>query len=223
MIAGRLRWLAPGKKTAPNALAFFEFATRHARPHRSRQAAARLAPRRRAAAPRSPRSTPGGIDVMTATRAAFAARLHAENHTVKRALTDPRLFSGIGNAYSDEILHRARAVAAGADAIARRGDDRRACSTRRGRRSPNGPTRLAREAGDWSREKVTAFHSGDGGARPLRPALPGLRRAGAAHRPRRQRDELLRALPDRRQAASPTARCRGSSRASWPKHIDELL
>ena len=45
---------------------------------------------------------------MTATREAFAARLVAENHTVKRALTDPRLFSGIGNAYSDEILHRAR-------------------------------------------------------------------------------------------------------------------
>jgi len=50
---------------------------------------------------------PGGIDVLSATPSAFAARLTAANHTLKRALTDPRLFSGIGNAYSDEILHRA--------------------------------------------------------------------------------------------------------------------
>ena len=51
---------------------------------------------------------PGGIDVMKASVEQFAARLRSENHTLKRALTDPHLFSGIGNAYSDEILHRAR-------------------------------------------------------------------------------------------------------------------
>jgi formamidopyrimidine-DNA glycosylase len=51
---------------------------------------------------------PGGIDVLTAERDAFAANLTSENHTLKRALTDPHLFSGIGNAYSDEILHGAR-------------------------------------------------------------------------------------------------------------------
>ncbi len=50
----------------------------------------------------------GGIEPLDATLEAFAARLRSENHTVKRALADPRLFSGIGNAYSDEILHRAR-------------------------------------------------------------------------------------------------------------------
>lgn len=50
---------------------------------------------------------PGGIDVLSATLPEFAARLISANHTLKRALTDPRLFSGIGNAYSDEILHRA--------------------------------------------------------------------------------------------------------------------
>jgi formamidopyrimidine-DNA glycosylase len=50
----------------------------------------------------------GGLDVAAATAAEFAARLRSENRTLKRALTDPRLFSGIGNAYSDEILHRAR-------------------------------------------------------------------------------------------------------------------
>jgi formamidopyrimidine-DNA glycosylase len=51
---------------------------------------------------------PGGIDVMTAPLDQFARALTAGNHTLKRALTDPRTFSGIGNAYSDEILHRAR-------------------------------------------------------------------------------------------------------------------
>ena len=51
---------------------------------------------------------PGGLEVLPATLEAFAQRLTAENHTLKRALTDPHLFSGIGNAYSDEILHRAR-------------------------------------------------------------------------------------------------------------------
>ena len=51
---------------------------------------------------------PGGIDVMAATRDEFAAALTEENHTLKRSLTDPHFFSGIGNAYSDEILHRAQ-------------------------------------------------------------------------------------------------------------------
>lgn len=51
---------------------------------------------------------PGGIDVLSATPAEFTDRLRQRNHTLKRALTDPHLFSGIGNAYSDEILHRAR-------------------------------------------------------------------------------------------------------------------
>jgi formamidopyrimidine-DNA glycosylase len=51
---------------------------------------------------------PGGLDVLACTEAEFAARLRAENHTLKRSLCAPKLFSGIGNAYSDEILHRAR-------------------------------------------------------------------------------------------------------------------
>src|SRR6185295_14886426 len=51
---------------------------------------------------------PGGLEVMDASFEAFHERLVRESHTVKRSLTDPRLFSGIGNAYSDEILHRAR-------------------------------------------------------------------------------------------------------------------
>ena len=51
---------------------------------------------------------PGGLEILTSTAAQFAERLRCENHTLKRALTDPRLFSGVGNAYSDEILHAAR-------------------------------------------------------------------------------------------------------------------
>src|SRR5690242_5291404 len=51
---------------------------------------------------------PGGLEVLDAGLDAFSARLTSSNHTLKRSLTDPRLFSGIGNAYSDEILHRAQ-------------------------------------------------------------------------------------------------------------------
>jgi formamidopyrimidine-DNA glycosylase len=51
---------------------------------------------------------PGGIDVMAIPLGEFAGMLQSANHTLKRALTDPRMFSGIGNAYSDEILHRAQ-------------------------------------------------------------------------------------------------------------------
>jgi formamidopyrimidine-DNA glycosylase len=54
------------------------------------------------------RLDPGGLEVFTATEAEFAAALQARNHTLKRALTDPRILSGIGNAYSDEILHAAK-------------------------------------------------------------------------------------------------------------------
>ena len=108
MIAGRLRWLAPGAKLAGKlALASFEFdngllvlteagTTRRASIHLLADRAALAA------------MDPGGIDVMHSDLAAFTQRLQAENHTLKRCLTDPHLFSGIGNAYSDEILHRAR-------------------------------------------------------------------------------------------------------------------
>ena len=51
---------------------------------------------------------PQGLEVLTADEPAFVARLQQENHTLKRSLTDPHIFSGIGNAYSDEILHAAR-------------------------------------------------------------------------------------------------------------------
>ena len=108
MIAGRLRWLKTGDKLPGKlALAAFEFDNGQlvlTEAGTTRRASVHLLAGRDALAAMDP----GGIDVMAADAATFAARLQSENHTLKRALTDPRLFSGIGNAYSDEILHRAR-------------------------------------------------------------------------------------------------------------------
>jgi formamidopyrimidine-DNA glycosylase len=108
MIAGRLRWLAPGAKL-PGKLALAAFEFEHGQlvlteAGTTRRASLHLVADRAALAAMDP----GGIDVMHCSAGEFTARLQSENHTLKRALTDPRLFSGIGNAYSDEILHRAR-------------------------------------------------------------------------------------------------------------------
>jgi formamidopyrimidine-DNA glycosylase len=108
MIAGRLHWSA--KKVKPDGrrvLAAFEFdggtLTLTEAGSQKRASLMMVAGEAGLAA-----LDPGGIDVFAATPAQFAARLTQANHTLKRALTDPRLFSGIGNAYSDEILHRAQ-------------------------------------------------------------------------------------------------------------------
>jgi len=109
MIAGRLRWLAPDAKAAGKAaLAAFEFDSGTlllTEAGSKRRASLHLVAGRAGLEAMDP----GGIDVLSCDVAAFAQRLESENHTLKRALTNPRLFSGIGNAYSDEILHRARA------------------------------------------------------------------------------------------------------------------
>ncbi len=108
MIAGRLAWKAADAKIPRrNGLAAFDFSsgtlllTEAGSTKRASlfvvQGAAGLGAH-----------DPGGVDVLTCDAATFHERLTASNHTLKRALTDPRLFSGIGNAYSDEILHRAR-------------------------------------------------------------------------------------------------------------------
>lgn len=108
MIAGRLRWRDKGTKIPGKVgLAAFDFpngtvilteqgSKRQASMHivKGNDAVEALAPR--------------GLEVLTADLPAFASRLKHENHTLKRALTDPRIFSGIGNAYSDEILHAAQ-------------------------------------------------------------------------------------------------------------------
>ena len=219
MIAGRLRWLAPGKKTAPNALAFFEFDVGTlvlTEAGKQRRASLHVVAGRAALAALDA----GGIDVMAATREAFAARLVAENHTVKRALTDPRLFSGIGNAYSDEILHRARlsplALTRSLDAAT---IDRLLDATRS--TLAEWTARLSREAGDWP-AKVTAFH----------PAMAVHGRFGL---PCPDCGAPVQRIVHAANETNYCARCqtggkvladRALSRllkSSWPKHIDELL
>jgi formamidopyrimidine-DNA glycosylase len=108
MIAGRLKWTTPGA-TIPGkvGLAAFDFGP-------GTLILTEAGARRRASlhVVRGERALddldPGGIDVLSSSRDAFGKALTQENHTLKRALTDPRLLSGIGNAYSDEILHLAK-------------------------------------------------------------------------------------------------------------------
>ena len=107
MIAGRLHWRPPQAKLAGrNTLAAFNF------PQGSLVLTEAGAKRRASlhvlTAEDLPSIDPGGIDVLTSDLNAFRSALTVENRTLKRALTDPRLLSGIGNAYSDEILHAAQ-------------------------------------------------------------------------------------------------------------------
>jgi formamidopyrimidine-DNA glycosylase len=108
MIAGRLQWRAAGAKVPGRAgLAALDFPS-------GTLLLTEVSTKKRAslhvvAGEATLRSFDrGGLDPMTAHLDDFAARVRLENHTLKRTLTDPRLFSGIGNAYSDEILHRAK-------------------------------------------------------------------------------------------------------------------
>ncbi len=108
MIAGRLQWAPLGKKPmARAAMARFEFSTGSlvlTEAGTTRRASLTAVVGREALRAMER----GGLDVFASTDAALIARLRSENHTLKRALTDPRLLDGIGNAYSDEILHAAR-------------------------------------------------------------------------------------------------------------------
>ena len=102
---------------------------------------------------------PGGLDVLSATVADFAARLRLENRTLKRALTDPRLFSGIGNAYSDEILHAARLSPT---QLTYKLSDEQTAQLFDGVRGVlrEWAARLIEDTGDRFPEKVTAFREG---------------------------------------------------------------
>jgi formamidopyrimidine-DNA glycosylase len=108
MIAGRLHWRASAAKTGGrNVLAVFEFDSGVL--VLTEAGSQRRASLHAASGEEGLRALhAGGLEVMDAEMPAFAAVLASENHTLKRALADPHLFSGIGNAYSDEILHRAR-------------------------------------------------------------------------------------------------------------------
>ncbi|HEX2219543.1 MAG TPA: DNA-formamidopyrimidine glycosylase family protein [Gemmatimonadales bacterium] len=159
MIAGRLRWAAIGAKPPGKiGLAAFDFdegTLLLTEAGTKRRASLHLA----AGAAALAQFDRGGLEPLEASREAFMARLRQENHTLKRALTDPRLFSGIGNAYSDEILHRAGLSPL---RLTSRLTDAEAALLYEATRSllTEWVERLRRETGDGFPEKVTAFREG---------------------------------------------------------------
>jgi formamidopyrimidine-DNA glycosylase len=159
MIAGRLRWRAPGQKPGMGPkliLASFDFPAGtlfFTEASSKKRASLRLV--------RGPAAVgaldPGGLEPLAATVEQFHDALVRESHTLKRALTDPHVFSGIGNAYSDEILHAARLSplkltrSLSEAELVRLHEATRATLT-------TWIERLRQEAGDGFPEKVTAFH-----------------------------------------------------------------
>ena len=155
MIAGRFHWRPPGARVPGKVgLAAFEFPTgtlmlteasskKRASLHVVRGAAAVAA------------FDAGGLEVLDADLAAFRAALTRESHTLKRTLTDPRLLSGIGNAYGDEILHRARLSPV---RLTRQLDDDEIARLYRATQDTlrGWIERLRREAGNKFPERVTA-------------------------------------------------------------------
>ena len=156
-IAGRLRWRAPGKtlggKIVLAALHFPRGTLYLTEAGTTRRAALHLVQGEDALRALDR----GGLEVLEIDLPAFAARLRSENHTLKRALTDQRLFSGIGNAYSDEVLHRARLSPVtltgrlSYDEVARLFAAAREVLA-------EWMARLVAEAGDGFPEEVKAFH-----------------------------------------------------------------
>lgn len=159
MIAGRLRWLGEGAKVpARITLARFEFESGTlalTEAGSKRRASLHLVRGEEALAAMDP----GGVDVLTATFGEFHDRLARENHTLKRVLTDPALFSGIGNAYSDEILHRAKLSPL---ALSRQLDAEETVRLYDATRTvmQEWIERLRAETGSAFPEKVTAFREG---------------------------------------------------------------
>jgi formamidopyrimidine-DNA glycosylase len=222
MIAGRLRWLAPGAKPPGRiALAVFEFETGQivlTEAGTQRRASLHLLPDRAALAAMDP----GGLDVFAIDAATFAERLQSENHTLKRALTSPTLFSGIGNAYSDEILHRARLSPI---TLTRKLDDAETQRLFAACRAvlTEWTERLRAEAaahGGWP-DKVTAFH-------------PKMAVHGRFNEPCPDCGSPVQRIVHADNETNYCARCQTSGKlladralsrllkASWPKHINDL-
>ena len=159
MIAGRLRWRERGVPIpAKVGLAAFDFAdaTLLFTEAGSRKQASLHVVRGRAAVEAM---DPGGVDVDTLSLDAFAAALRSGNHTLKRMLTDPHVFSGIGNAYSDEILHAAKLSPVKLTRALSDGEIARLYHATLGVLR-DWTARLRAETGDAFPEKVTAFRPG---------------------------------------------------------------
>jgi formamidopyrimidine-DNA glycosylase len=159
MIAGRFRWQPPGTKAgAKLVLAAFDFPNgvlQLTEAGSKRRASLHLV----SGVERLREFARGGLEVLESHLSAFSERLRSENHTVKRALTDPRLFSGIGNAYSDEILHRARMSPL---ALTSKLTDEQVATLYQAtcQTLTDWIQRLSRMTGDRFPEKVTAFRDG---------------------------------------------------------------
>ena len=156
MIAGRLHWYERGaKKQGRKPLVAFDWSTgilTLTEAGSKRRASLHLVRGEDALAEHDP----GGIEPLEIDLASFAEVLRRSNHTLKRALTDPRIFSGIGNAYSDEILHRAKLSPI---ALTQKLDDEQVARLQRATREilVEWTDRLREQAGGAFPEKVTAF------------------------------------------------------------------
>ncbi len=163
MIAGRLHWLGSGSKPKgiggkKNLLAEFEFST--GKLLLTEAGSQRRTSLHMAEGEEGLKSLdPGGLEVLDCTLAEFSAALTRSNHTLKRALTDPRIFSGIGNAYSDEILHRARLSPVTLSSRLRQDEIATLCNATR-EVLEEWISRLRAEAAGGFPEKVTAFREG---------------------------------------------------------------
>jgi formamidopyrimidine-DNA glycosylase len=159
MIAGRFRWKDPGAPIPARvgllAVDFDEGTLILTEAGTKRQASLHVVAGRDALA----QHDPGGLDVLDADLADFERVLRQENHTIKRALTDPHLFSGIGNAYSDEILHAARLSPFKQTGSLAEDEVRRLYETTR-LTLTQWTARLVEESGSAFPEKVTAFRTG---------------------------------------------------------------
>ena len=222
MIAGRFRWLKAGnrKRIPPRlALAELEFAPGTlvlTEAGTTRRASLHLVRGRDALAP----FDRGGLEPLEATLPQFAERLARENHTLKRSLTDPRLFSGIGNAYSDELLHRARLSPLKLTSKLTTEEVERLFTATR-ETLMEWTARLRAELVDGFPEKVTAFH--DAMAVHGRYKLP-CPVCGTPVQRIRYRDNETNYCP-RCQTEGRLLADRALSRllkSDWPKTIDEL-
>ena len=200
MIAGRLHWRERGVKVSrPRGLAAFDFpngsllfteagSKKRASLHVVRGDAGLQ------------KLDPGGLEVLDADLENFAAALTRENHTLKRSLTDPRTFSGIGNAYSDEILFEARLSPVALTQKLKPEEIQRLFEATR--------TTLLRWVDELrvrNRRQIPRkgyrVSPGYGGAWPLQGGVPAMRRTDSTNPVCGQRNQLLRQLPDRRKAA----------------------
>ena len=157
MIAGRLRWRKQGVAVPKgNGLAAFDFSRGtliFSEASKKKRASLHVARGQRALR----EFDAGGLEVLDAALPDFCAALTRENHTLKRALTDQRIFSGIGNAYSDEILHRARLSPFKLTRTLADGETQRLFRATRDILT-EWTERLSRAVGDGFPERVTAFH-----------------------------------------------------------------